>query len=282
MSNQSQALRELPLDVTRDRAGRDAWRADGARQHSRPVTETARDNITPAATLLLLLVCTDLAFIVLHLANVETGWLRGVGISLEADGGLPETYQYVKEFWIAVCMAATFWRTRIRAYAVWAIMFAFLLVDDAGQVHERVGAWLGQQYALPALFGLRADDMGELLFAAMIGTSMLALLGLASWRGGEQSGRITRDVLCLIVALAILGVFVDMLHVVSYLRRSLVAQVLLVVEDGGEMLVMSALTAYAFHVASHGGRTRFDLWAGVKARFSGTATPDIASTRHAV
>ena len=226
--------------------------------------------MAPAATLLLLLICADLVFIVLHLVNVETGWFRGIGISLEADGGLPETYQYVKEFWIAVCMAATFWRTRVWAYAVWSIVFAFLLLDDAGQIHERVGAWLGQQYALPAMFGLRPDDMGELLFAAMIGASMLALVGLASWRGGEQSRRISRDVLFLIFVLAIVGVVVDMLHVISYLQRSLLAQVLLVVEDGGEMLVMSALTAYAFHVASHGGRTRFDLWADVKARIGGT------------
>jgi hypothetical protein len=252
----------------------------------RPLTPRDRDNMTPAATLLLLLICTDLAFILLHLVSVETRWLRGAGISLEADRGLPETYQYVKEFWIAACMAATFWRTRERAYIVWSAMFLFLLLDDAGQIHEHVGAWVGQRYALPSAFGLRADDTGELLFAAAIGGSMLALVGLTSWRGGERSGRISRDVLGLIAALAVLGVVVDMLHVIAYLQRSLLAQVLLVIEDGGEMLVMSALTAYAFHLASHGGRTQFDLWAEVKARVGGTAASEgarglPATRRHA-
>jgi hypothetical protein len=224
----------------------------------------ARDTMTPAATLLLLLICTDLAFIVVHLVTVETGWLRGVGISLEAERGLPETYQYIKEFWAAVAMAFMFWRTRIRSYAGWSALFVFLLLDDAGQIHERVGAWLGRQYALPGVLGLRPDDAGELLYAGMVGTFVVALVGLVHWRGGAQARRTSRDVLCLLVLFAIPGVFVDMLHVVAYLQGSLLAQVLLVVEDGGEMLVMSALVAYVFHIASHRGGSRYHLWNQVK------------------
>jgi hypothetical protein len=223
------------------------------------------DSLMPAAALLLLLTCTDLAFILVHLVTVETGWLRGVGMSLEAERGLPETYQYIKEFWAAVGMAFVFWRTRIKSYAAWSIVFAFLLLDDAGQIHEGVGAWLGQRYALPAVLGLRPDDTGELLFAGMIGIFVLVPAGLAYWRRSEQALRISGDVFCLLLLLAVPGVIVDMLHVIAYLRGSLLAQVLLVVEDGGEMLVMSALTAYVFHVATHGGRTRFNLWANVKA-----------------
>lgn len=226
----------------------------------------AQDDTTPAATLLLLLVSADLAFIVLHLVYVEIGWLRGARVSLEAEGGMPETYQYVKEFWVAACMLAAFRRTRAPLYAGWAAVFAFVLVDDAFQMHERAGAWLGGRYALPVVFGLRPDDMGELLFAGMAGVSVAALVAVASWRGGEQSRRITRDMLCLLVAFAVLGVLVDTLHVLAYVHRSLLEQVLLVLEDGGEMLVMSALTAYAFHVASLRGRTRFDLWDALKAR----------------
>ena len=232
-----------------------------------PLTHDAsQEDTTPAATFLLLLISADLAFIVLHLVNVETGWLRGVPISLEADGGLPETYQYIKTFWIALSMASTFWRTRVGLYGAWAVVFSFLLIDDAGQIHERVGKWLGRSYQLPVAFGLRPEDIGEQLFAALVGASMLALVGFASWRGSGQSKSVSRDILCLVVALAFVGVAVDALHVIAYVHRSLLAQVLLVIEDGGEMLVISALTAYAFHVASHGGRTRFDLWASLKRR----------------
>ena len=234
------------------------------------LTDSApQDDTTPAVALLLLLISADVAFIVLHLVDVETGWLRGVPISLEADRGLPETYQYIKTFWIALCMAGAFTRTHIRAYACWAIVFALLLIDDATRTHERVGAWLGRVYKFPVAFELRPDDIGELIFAALAGSAMLALVGFASWRGGEQSWRVSRDILCLVVVLAFVGVAIDTLHVIAYLHRSLLAQVLLVIEDGGEMLVMSALTAYTFHVASHRGRTRFDLWASLKGRIAG-------------
>src|SRR5262245_63900521 len=70
------------------------------RRHPGTLTDNeARDSMTPAATLLLLLICTDLTFILLHLVTVETGWLRGVGVSLEAERGLPETYPPRRRRW---------------------------------------------------------------------------------------------------------------------------------------------------------------------------------------
>lgn len=226
---------------------------------------TPRENLTAATTLILLLIFGDLVFIFLHLVDLETGWMRGVRMSLEADGGIPERYQYAKEFWMAGWMAVTFWRTRVRLYAAWSAVFGFLLLDDAAQVHERAGGWLARTFELPAMFGLRSKDMGELMVAAGIGVLIVVMVALTSWRRGEPSQRISRDVFSLICLLGLVGVVVDMLHVVTYLKGSRLANLLLLVEDGGEMLVMSALTAYAFHVTSHDGLTHFDLWATVRA-----------------
>ena len=223
-----------------------------------------------AVALMLLLFCADAAFTLLHLVNIETGWLRGNRISLEDDGGPAEIFQYLKEFWIVVCMIVAFVSTRHVAYLSWAFVFLFLLADDAGKIHEGVGGWLAQRYDLHAPFGLRSQDIGELLFAAAIGLAVLAVVGVAVRRGTEQCRRISRDLGCLVVALALVGVLIDMLHTIAYTQRSLLAQVLLVVEDGGEMFVMSALTAYAFHVATHVGRTRFDLWFLVRTRLAWT------------
>ena len=226
------------------------------------------ESMFPAVALMLLLLCADAAFILLHLINVETGWLRGNRISLEDDGGPAELFQYLKEFWIVVCMVVAFTSTRHVVYLSWAFVFVFLLADDAGRIHEGVGGWLAQRYDLPAPFGLRAKDIGELLFAGAIGLAAIGVVGLAVRLGTEQCRRISRDLGLLVVALAVVGVLVDMLHTIAYMERSLLAQVLLVVEDGGEMLVMSALTGYAFHVASHVGRTRFDLWSVVRTQFA--------------
>ena len=222
-------------------------------------------NVSPAIAVLLLLICADVGFTLLHLIYVETGWLRGARISLEADGGPAEIFQYLKEFWVAVCMVAAFVLTRRAVFVSWALVFLFLLADDSMQLHENVGTWLGERYALPAPFGMRSKDIGELLFAATAGLVMLAVVGVALWRGSENCRRVSQNLGVLVVTLGVVGILLDALHVIAYFGDSLLAQVLLVVEDGGEMIVMSAMTAYAFQVATNMGRTELDLWSPLKA-----------------
>ena len=122
--------------------------------------------------------------------------------------------------------------------------------------------------AFSAPLGLRPKDIGELLFVGAAGVVILAVVGTAAWRGTEQCRRVTRDLGLLIVALGLVGIALDVVHVIAYFGESLLAQVLLVLEDGGEMIVMSAMTAYAFHIATHRGLTRFDLSALVRARLA--------------
>lgn len=220
--------------------------------------------LASARMLLLLLLAADLAFIVLHVIYIETGLLRGRPFSLEADNGMPEAYQYVKQFWVALCMAALFHRTRAAVYSGWTLVLAFLLLDDAFQFHEQAGKWLGTRYALPASFGLRPDDIGELLFVAAIGGVMVLLIGFGYWRGASNARSVSRDMVLLVLALATLGVGVDIVHVITYFEAPLLAQFLLILEDGGEMIVVSIMTAYMFNVLNHEGRATLDLWAMIR------------------
>lgn len=232
----------------------------------------SRSATSATLTLLALLLAADFAFILLHVLYVETRWLPGRLFSLEADGGLPETFQYIKQFWVVLCMIAVCVRTRIKAYAAWALVFAFLMLDDAGQIHEHVGYWLGQQLHMPASASLRPDDFGEMAFAGMIGLLVLALTVPALTRGDTPSRLITRDLLGLTLLLGVAGVVIDALHVIAYMRGSLLAQFLLIAEDGGEMLIMSLLTGYAFHVTRNRGRARFDL-RGALVRYGSVLNP---------
>jgi hypothetical protein len=208
-----------------------------------------------------MLIAADLAFIVLHVIYVETALLKGQPFSLEADNGIPEAYQYVKQFWVALCMVGLFRRTRELTYVGVGVVFAFLLMDDAFQIHEHFGKWLAAHYSLPVAFGLRSDDIGELIFAAGIGGVTLLLIGIGYWRGGPDARIVTRDISILILLLAGLGVGVDVIHVITYFKAPLLAQFLLILEDGGEMLVVSATAAYVFNVLIHEGRAPVDLWA---------------------
>jgi PIN domain nuclease of toxin-antitoxin system len=44
------------------------------------------------------------------------------------------------------------------------------------------------------------------------------------------------------------------------------AQVFSLIEDGGEMIVVSLITAYVFDITSNGGRLRFNVWSWVRSR----------------
>ena len=198
---------------------------------------------------LLLLICGDLAYMAIHLGFLYVPAMRGRHYSLETDRGLAEFYQYVKQLWIVLCLAIAFLRRRHLVLLAWSGFFGFLMLDDALELHERAGLWLGQRLSLPAVAGLRPDDLGELLVAGTVGASLLLLLAAAWWREREPTWRLSRVLLILTVALGVCGVIVDTVHVIAYFRAPAISDPLAFLEDGGELVIVSVLTAYALDLA---------------------------------
>jgi hypothetical protein len=230
-----------------------------------PTDARSRD-FTASIALLYMLLLVDVLFIGIHVVHVWSPWLGSLFYSIERDGGLAEQYQYIKLVWLAACLGAAFLQRRGRAFAGWAVFFAFLLLDDALQIHERAGGVLAQLFGFPPLFGLRGKDFGEVMVAGMVGAAACAFAWLAIRRGGESSKRLSADLLCLLAALALFGVFFDVLHTITYFRLPAVAPVFALIEDGGEMLVMSATMAYIFDVLVNAGRVRVSVWPSLRAR----------------
>lgn len=197
-----------------------------------------------ASSFLLLLLVADFAFIFLHFLW-RAAPISNDLFSLQRDRGYAEFYQYIKEFWIIVLLLSICIRTRATGYIVWIVLFGYLLYDDALQVHETLGKYLAARLDIVPLLNLRAQDIGQLLVAAM---SCMLLLTLLSWfyaRGSDTFKQSTRHLLLLLFTIAFFGVFVDMLH--SALKMGgKVNFVLGVVEDGGEMVAMSIAGWYLF------------------------------------
>jgi hypothetical protein len=229
-------------------------------------TDTKSRDFKATIALLYMLLLVDVLFIAIHVVHVWSPWLRSLFYSIERDGGLAEQYQYIKLVWLAACLGAAFLQRRGRAFAGWAVFFAFLLLDDALQIHERAGGVLAQAFGIPPMFGLRAKDFGEVMVAGIVGTAACAFAWLAIRRGGQSSKRLSADLLCLLAALALFGVFVDVLHTITFFRLPAVAPVFALIEDGGEMLVVSAMTAYAFDVFVNAGQIRVPVWPWVRKR----------------
>lgn len=224
-----------------------------------------------AATVMLfgLLVVVDLLFVAVHAVHVWSPFLKGGHYSMESDAGLAELYQYIKQVWLIACLAVAFLHTRIRVYVGWVVLFGYLLLDDAAQLHERAGFWLGTALGFPAVLGLRPDDLGEITVAAVIGLVAAALVVVAFRRGSPEGARhVSTDLLCLLCALALFGVAFDALHTITHFRVPAIAPVFALIEDGGEMFVVSAMTAYSFDIASNSGQLRINLWPWIRTQLA--------------
>lgn len=232
-----------------------------------PTTTVAQvPDLDPAALLravrlfLLLLICGDLVYMAIHVGFLTVPGMRGAHYSLETDGGLAEFYQYMKQLWVALCLIAAYLRRRHLVLLAWAGFFGFLLFDDALQLHEHAGVWLGRHFGLPSVAGLRPEDVGELIVAGAVGASLLLVLAIAWWRDRASTWQLSRELLVLTAALGACGVVLDSVHVIAYFKAPMFSDALAFMEDGGELLVVSTITAYVLDLAVRGTAPPAGLW----------------------
>ena len=212
-----------------------------------------------ASSLLGLLIAADVVFIGLHYLWGTSAILSNDLFALTQERGYAEVYQYVKFFWIVLLLIAIFWKTKSVGYLAWAALFAYLLADDSLSIHERVGFAIAQNLEFTPLFGLRPPDFGELLVTAIIAGILLSLIGIFYLRGSNDFRRITRDLLIFLLIIAFFGIVVDMLHVaINFGWR--VTFILSIIEDGGELLIISIVTWYVFLLKIRGGSTKFSIF----------------------
>lgn len=210
--------------------------------YSQPITprrlaEVLRDD---GRLLLLLLVATDVAVVGLAVA-FELGWSQNWNFRLGTEGGYAEVVQHVQEYWIALCFAGLAWRSRNPIYLVLAVAFVYVLLDDAAEIHERGGLMLERTMGLQPLLGVRGQDIGEVIVSAVAGTLLLAAGAVAYRFSDARSRSVARFTLAAVFVLAFFGIGMDLVH--QILAETRLAFPLEVVEDGGELLVMSAIAA---------------------------------------
>ena len=202
-----------------------------------------------------LLLSADAAFILLHLFHAYTPYFAHKDFSLEQDNGFAEVFQYVKWYWIGTMLLRLSFRTRQAAFGFWALAFGYLLLDDALQIHERGGAEIARRFGYASLFHLRAQDFGELTVTALAAAAFFALIGGACLRSAAAVREVSKRLLILLGAVAVCGVGFDLLHVM--LRDLRGGSLLALLEDGGEMVLVSLTCWYVSVVLEHEGRDPF-------------------------
>jgi len=200
---------------------------------------------------LLLLLGLDLFFIGLHLAYTYTPLLDRTAFDITRDRGFAEFFQYAKFLWLVVAFLAMRRLRPSHGYASWALLFGFLLLDDAIEIHEHGGRMLAASLSLSTAFGLRGADFGEATMAVAAATVLLFPILAGFLRGPPDYRELAGRLLILVAALGCCGVVVDMVHMMARGRPPL-DTILLILEDGGEMAVLSVICATV-----HAAKLRF-------------------------
>jgi hypothetical protein len=191
---------------------------------------------------LVVLVLGDLLFIALHLMYVETSLLASGRWSIAEDRGYAEMFQYVKFLGICLALGRLFVRTHLRVLIGWIAVFAFLLLDDAGRIHEHFGLAFAVWTRLPDIGALRARDIGEFIYALLAGLLVVPLVAFGWLRGAPPARAISADLAVLLIALGGCGVGADLVH--RMLSATFMDVLTGLLEDGGEMIVLSVTCAY--------------------------------------
>jgi len=201
--------------------------------------------------MLILLILTDLIFIIIHclftfsmndfdyLITVDKNYLY----SIENDQGYSEIFQYIKEFWILLLLLFLSFKKKHLIYFIWSLLFFYLLLDDSLSIHEEIGEYLANYFNIETRYNLRAVDFGELLVSFGVGVSFLSFLSFTYFRAVNDVRKFSVHIFILLLFLVFFGVFIDMLH--TFLGDD---WKLGLIEDGGEMIAMSLITAYIFNI----------------------------------
>lgn len=211
-----------------------------ARDHLRPPVATRLTvgaGVAPMAIVAPLL-ALDLTLIAADLL-ARNAIVADPRLLLSSEGGFAEHAQHLKAAVAAILLFVTAWRRGSIVTVVWGAALAFVLADDAGQLHERAGLYFGAALSLPEIGGLRANHAGELLFYGVVG--LLFLLAFAgALRANDPDGwRITRHLAGWFVVLAAVVILLDALH--SLWRKTWAGPIFAVAEDGGELVALTVL-----------------------------------------
>lgn len=206
--------------------------------------------------LFLLLVLSDLALLLVHLLHKLTVYylksnelfLYNPLFAIETDLGLAESFQYVKEFWIVLMLCALARKHRQPSYLSWGSLFFYILLDDAGQIHEHLGRWISSYFRFQSLLGMGTEDMGQLAVYVVIGLLFLLLFVPALLQGDKKFRNFSLQLGLIFMVLTFCGAGIDAINITN--RPLWVRGLATLLEEGGEMVVMSVVVAYLFRTLS--------------------------------
>lgn len=232
---------------------------------------------TAARGVLFLLLTAGAVLILLHVSLKVVGEPANMMFDLAFDRGYGEFFQYVQTIWAGAMLVLLAARRRAPVFAAWAAVCGFLLLDDWLQLHE----WFGPVFASIIGQGQSAVIVGELIWLGTVGALLFAGVAPLHLRAREEALRVSAVLVVLFGLLVLFGVVVDAVHH-AFLEHPVLAGPLALLEDGGELIVMSLIVSFLFAVAFAGHSPRLGRRLAVLARgrHSDPLAPEPITAQH--
>ncbi|WP_324276184.1 hypothetical protein [Blastococcus brunescens] len=166
------------------------------------------------------------------------------------DNSFPEMFGFAQLVGAVVALGFVWSDRRAGVYLAWMVVLLVVLADDLLQLHERGGATLVGSLDLPAIAGLRAQDLGELAVWASFAVALAPALLVTHVRASPVDRRNSWIVSGGIAVLAVAGVVVDLLDIALVpLVPAVVSTGVTVLETTGELVATTVLAVSAFAMA---------------------------------
>ncbi len=207
--------------------------------------------------ILVLLLSTDLFFVLLHLAHKAARLLdmfttiRNDVFNIYYDLTLAESFQYIKEYWIIILFAWLIFKKKNLFYTGWALLFTYLLFDDMFGFHGGLATFFLEKFGISSthvLFGeMRYQDFGELGVSLFFGIIFLSLIAMSYLRGGKEVRTTFHYLIGGLLLIVFFGVVNDFVNrIFDEDTNQIMFEISRLIEDGGEMLGMSVMCWYVF------------------------------------
>jgi hypothetical protein len=163
---------------------------------------------------------------------------------LSIEGSWPEWYGHVIEAAIVVLLLLVYRRTRQSHHLAWMATFFYVGLDDTVQLHEHAGrALITLTGGHDNQFGIRTQDIGELVSWAIAGTIFCAILYVTYRRASDEARTDGRRLGLTLVLLVFCGMVLDTADRVLDPSWHQAVRVAVILEDGGELVALSLTLA---------------------------------------
>jgi hypothetical protein len=201
---------------------------------------------------LAVLLAVDVILIGLHFLHrlvyrgiFESAILSNTMFSMSEEAKLPDLFYFLKQLAIVLLLLYVARKTS-RIFIIWAAIFGYLLIDDVVQIHETIGFAFGN--VMPQIGTIAPSEIAQIGFLVLLGLVLFGVSLLIIWRSEGETRQISIYLMALLGLAAFFGVGVDIVQ--SFVMDIFgVSGVVKVVEDGGEMIIISFILWYVYRLA---------------------------------